>query len=93
MEYTYNTKGVCATRIKFNIEGNVVSDIEFTSGCPGNLNFVSKALDGDTIEHIIKLCEGNTCGPRNTSCVDQLALAVRKAYKEMREDREAAAHV
>ena len=33
-----------------------------------------------TVEQIEKLLRGNTCGPRPTSCADQLAIAVQEAY-------------
>ena len=30
--------------------------------------------------------KGNLCGLRNTSCADQLAIAVRKAYEELKNE-------
>ncbi len=80
MTYTYKPKGVCPMEIKFNIEGNVVSNIQFKGGCNGNLKAISKLLEGATVEHIVEKLSGNTCGLRATSCADQLAKAVREAY-------------
>ena len=37
MEYIYKTKGTCSSKIKFNIENDVITDVEFTGGCNGNL--------------------------------------------------------
>ena len=54
-------------------------------GCPGNLNALSKLLEGQTVEYIEEKLSGNLCGMRGTSCADQLAKAVRKAYKETHE--------
>ena len=51
-------------------------------GCNGNLKAVSKLVDGMTVEQIEGYLKGNTCGMRNTSCADQLAQGVRKAYEE-----------
>lgn len=82
MDYTYRTSGVCAMMIKFHIEGNVISNIEFVGGCNGNLKAISKLLEGSTVEYIEEKLSGNTCGFKNTSCADQLAKAVRKAYEE-----------
>lgn len=82
MTYEYKTKGVCANLIRFDLEGNVVKNVAFNGGCNGNLKAVSKLVDGMTVEQIEGYLKGNTCGPRNTSCADQLAQAVRKAYEE-----------
>ncbi|MBE7076420.1 MAG: TIGR03905 family TSCPD domain-containing protein [Clostridiales bacterium] len=82
MEYTYRTQGVCSSLIKFDLNGNVVTNISFTGGCNGNLKAVSKLCDGKTVEYIEEKLKGNTCGFRPTSCADQLARAVRKALDE-----------
>lgn len=82
MRYEYKTKGVCASCIKFNLEGNVVTDVSFVGGCNGNLKAVSKLVEGMTVEQIEGYLKGNTCGMRNTSCADQLAQGVRKALEE-----------
>lgn len=82
MDYKYRTNSVCAMEIDFHIDGNVVTDIHFTGGCNGNLKAISKLVDGWTVEQIEEKLSGNTCGGRPTSCADQLAKAVRKAYEE-----------
>lgn len=82
MDYKYRTNSVCAMEINFHIDGNVVTDIHFTGGCNGNLKAISKLVDGWTVEQIEEKLSGNTCGGRPTSCADQLAKAVRKAYEE-----------
>ena len=82
MQYSYKTKTVCAQRIHFEINGNVITNIRFEGGCNGNLKAISKLVDGWTVEQIEEKLKGNTCGMRPTSCADQLALAVRAAYEE-----------
>lgn len=82
MEYVYKTKGTCSQAIKFDIEGNVVSNIEFMGGCNGNLKAISKLVDGWTVEKIEEYLRGNTCGFKNTSCADQLAIGVREALEK-----------
>lgn len=82
MEYNYKTSGTCSVQISFNINGDVVSNIKFMGGCPGNLKAISKLLDGKTVDYIESMLLGNQCGMRGTSCADQLAKAVRKAYEE-----------
>lgn len=80
MRYEYKTKDVCAQTISFDIEDNIIRNVEFFGGCNGNLKAVSKLVDGMTIEEIEEKLSGNLCGRRPTSCADQLAKAVREAY-------------
>ncbi|MCR5703099.1 MAG: TIGR03905 family TSCPD domain-containing protein [Eubacterium sp.] len=82
MEYKFRPQSVCAMQIKFNIDDDVITNIEFQGGCNGNLKAISKLVDGWTVDQIEEKLIGNTCGMRGTSCADQLAKAVRKAYVE-----------
>ena len=82
MRYDYATEMVCSQQISFDLDDNIVSNIEFVGGCNGNLKAISKLVDGWTVEKIESYLLGNTCGRRPTSCADQLAKAVRKAYDE-----------
>lgn len=83
MRYEYKTTGTCAQIISFDIDGNVITNIDFFGGCNGNLKAISTLLEGSTVEEIETKLLGNTCGRRPTSCADQLAIAVRKAYNEI----------
>lgn len=80
MRYSYKTKGVCSSRINFEISGDKVTNVEFVGGCNGNLKALGKLVEGFSVEKIQQLLEGNTCGFKNTSCADQLAKAVKEAY-------------
>ena len=82
-EYVYEPQGVCPMQITFDIEGDVIRNIQFFGGCNGNLKAVSKLVDGWTVEQIEEKVKGKTCGRRPTSCADQLAKAVRQAYEEL----------
>ncbi len=82
MEYKYKTSMVCSQQINFNIEGNVITNISFMGGCNGNLKAIAKLVDGMTVEEIEAKLKGNLCGRKPTSCADQLARAVRRAYEE-----------
>ena len=85
MTYSYNTYGTCSVRIDFDMdEDDRVTNIAFTGGCNGNLKAISKLVDGWTAEEIADKLLGNTCGPRSTSCADQLARAVMLAAGEIR---------
>lgn len=82
MRYSYQTQMVCANQINFDLNDNIVTNIEFVGGCDGNLKAISKLVDGWTVEKIEEYLLGNTCGPKPTSCADQLAKAVRQAYEQ-----------
>lgn len=82
MRYTYKTQGVCSQQITFDIDGGIISNIEFFGGCSGNLKAISLLLDGTDAQEAAKKLRGNTCGFKNTSCADQLALAIQKAMQE-----------
>lgn len=82
MRYTYKTTGTCSTAISFDIDGNIISNVSFTGGCNGNLKAISILTDGMTVEQIESKLKGNLCGMKKTSCADQLAIAVRKAFDE-----------
>jgi uncharacterized protein (TIGR03905 family) len=85
MNYVYKTKGTCSVQISFDINDNVITNIKFMGGCPGNLSALSKLLEGQTVDYIEEKLSGNLCGMRGTSCADQLAKAVRTAYEETHE--------
>ena len=70
---------VCSKEIKFDIEGDVITNVRFLGGCNGNLKAISKLVNGWTAEEIDEKLRDNTCGRRPTSCADQLARAVREA--------------
>lgn len=82
MHYEYKTKNTCSQVISFDINENVITNIVFHGGCNGNLKAIARLLEGATVEEIEEKLLGNTCGMRGTSCADQLAKAVGKAYRD-----------
>ena len=83
MHYDYPTEMVCAQEISFDINDDVITNISFMGGCNGNLKAISKLVNGWTVDKIEEYLLGNLCGRRPTSCADQLAKAVRKAYNDL----------
>lgn len=73
---TYITQGVCAKKINFSVDYNKVNNVEFHFGCPGNLQGISKLVEGMDIEQVIQRLKGIKCGSRSTSCPDQLSKAL-----------------
>lgn len=77
---TYRTKGSCSREIIFTVENNCVKNIKFFGGCSGNLQAMSKVVNGMNIDKAIEMFKGIQC--RNgTSCPDQLASALIE-YKQ-----------
>ena len=80
MKYIYYPKGVCSTKMEFEIEGNIIKDMKITDGCNGNTQGLSALIKGQNIDEVISKIDGIKCGRRPTSCPDQVAQAL-KAYK------------
>ena len=79
MKVTYNTKGTCSQVIEFEINDGIIENVSFKGGCNGNLKAISKLVEGKDAKEIADTLRGNTCGPRSTSCADQLARAIDEA--------------
>ena len=80
--YTYRPRGVCSQQIDFDLDNGKLHDVRFVSGCNGNLKAIGRLLEGQEATEAVRILKGNTCGMRNTSCADQLALAVEAALAE-----------
>ncbi len=78
-EIVYIPRGVCSNRIDVNVQDGIIKSASFQGGCNGNLKAISKLVSGMKAEDVIAMLEGNTCGPRSTSCADQLSCALREA--------------
>ena len=72
----FKPRGICATDIEFDIRDGRVYDVKFTNGCDGNHKGITALIEGMEVEEAVKRLSGITCGPRKTSCPDQLAEAL-----------------
>lgn len=82
MHYNYNTNGVCSRQISFDIENGKIKNVSFIGGCNGNLKGISALVEGADANEIIKRLRGTKCGMKNSSCPDQLAIAIEKALAQ-----------
>lgn len=73
--HVYTTSGTCSRQITFDVNNDIVSNVKFYGGCPGNLQAVSKLVEGKSVDEVINLLQGIKCRG-NTSCGDQLAKAL-----------------
>ena len=78
MEFRYKPEGVCSQEIRINVENDIIQEIKFIGGCPGNTLGVAYLLKGMNIDEAIKRLKGIDCRGRGTSCPDQLARALEK---------------
>ena len=79
MTYSYAPRGVCSSRIDLELEGDIIKSVRFTGGCNGNLQGISRLVQGMTAGEAIARLEGIRCGYKPTSCPDQLSRALREA--------------
>ena len=57
-------------------EDDIIQNIEFIGGCHGNLQGISKLVEGMKAEDAIRKLKGIKCGFKPTSCPDQIAQAL-----------------
>ncbi len=76
----YVPSGICAVGIDFEVVDGKVMDVVFTRGCDGNHKGLNALIKGMSVDEAIERLRGITCGPRNTSCPDQLSKAL-EAYR------------
>ena len=77
MQYEYRTKGTCSQRILFEIENNILTNVQFLGGCNGNLKGIGSLVEGMPVDEVIRRLDGIQCGMKSTSCPDQLAKALK----------------
>lgn len=75
-EFEYKPIGVCSSKIKLLIEGDILKDLEVIGGCPGNLHGIKALVKGMKLTDIKSKLKGIKCGFKNTSCPDQIANAI-----------------
>lgn len=82
MTYTYQPKGVCSRQMTFDIEDGVIRSVDIVGGCSGNLQGISRLVEGMGVQDAIEKLQGIQCGWKPTSCPDQLSKALAAAMKE-----------
>ena len=81
MVYTYQPKGVCSMQIDIEVEDGIVKNDKFHGGCNGNGKGIASLVRGRSVDEVIAALEGTTCGSKQTSCPDQLAVALKEIRK------------
>lgn len=82
MTYEYLPRGVCSRRMIIEVEGDTLVSLHVEGGCHGNLQGISSLVKGMKVDDVIEKLGGIRCGPKSTSCPDQLATALREIKKQ-----------
>ncbi len=82
MTHSYKTRGTCLRQIDFELDNGIVKNVSFFGGCNGNLKGIGALVEGRPAQEVVELLKGMKCGFKNTSCPDQLALALEKALDD-----------
>ena len=77
MTYSYRPRGVCSYRMDIEAEDGIIRRVEVLGGCDGNLQGISRLVEGMPVDEAIRRMEGIRCGGKPTSCPDQLAQALK----------------
>lgn len=84
--YHYQTHGTCSREIIFTIRDGKITDTHFIGGCNGNLQGVSRLVEGMKPEDAIAKLSGIRCGFKPTSCPDQFSKALTLALEDKPEE-------
>ena len=91
MIYTYKTQGTCASGIELEIRDKggvkILEHVEFVGGCGGNTRGISNLVEGMKADEAVNRLKGITCGRKDTSCPDQLSIAIENAVESMNENK------
>ncbi|WP_409968106.1 TIGR03905 family TSCPD domain-containing protein [Bengtsoniella intestinalis] len=78
----FRPQGVCSNGMQVTLDENgIIEQVVITGGCNGNLSGISSLIKGMDAKEAIARMEGISCGPRSTSCPDQLSKALRQALQ------------
>lgn len=84
MKFSHRNRGTCSTMTNLDLNADhTIQDIEIIGGCNGNLKGIASLLRGMKAEDAIERLKGIHCGPRPTSCPDQIAQALEAALVEL----------
>lgn len=78
MKISYRPRGVCSRLMEIEVEDGKIVSVRVTGGCSGNLQGISRLIEGMGVDEAIKRMDGIRCGVKPTSCPDQMAQALKQ---------------
>ena len=77
----FEPKGICAKQITVVLDDqDRVQDLSFVGGCDGNHKGLTALVKGMKADEVIDRLSGIRCGFKQSSCPDQVAVALRQAF-------------
>ena len=83
----YFPQGICAKRIRVEIENDIIKDVHLAGCCDGQANMLKKICIGTNAKMMADLLLGNECQNRGTSCANELAKCIVKELKSLKENK------
>lgn len=84
MIYERKNQGTCSVLTRVDLaDDHTIRKVEVMGGCNGNLKGICQLLAGMKAEDAIQRMKGTTCGPRPTSCPDQISRALEEALAHL----------
>jgi len=75
----FKPSGICAVRIRITLDDqDKVQDLAFTGGCDGNHKGLNALIKGMSADEAIERLSGIKCGFKQSSCPDQVAVALKQ---------------
>ena len=87
MTHTYRTKGVCSQEMTVELDNGIIRSVEIIGGCNGNLQGISHLVEGMEAKEAIRRMKGIRCGFKDTSCPDQLSIALEQALEKESQEK------
>lgn len=79
MTYSFRPRGICAQEMTVELDDQgIIRDLKILGGCDGNHKGISALVRGMKAQEAVERLKGISCGPRSTSCPDQLALGLER---------------
>lgn len=79
MKITFKPNGVCCREMILEVDdNNIITNVDFIGGCPGNLIGLKNLAIGQNAKDVADRLAGIPCGGKTTSCPDQLSKAIHE---------------
>ena len=82
MKTVYKPRGVCSGQMEIETENGIIKSVNIIGGCSGNLQGISRLVEGMTVDEAIKRMRGIRCGSKSTSRPHKLLIAIESVKKE-----------
>ena len=82
MQFEYKNSGVCSRGVRFEVENEIVNNVEFIGGCHGNTQGVAALANGMHIDEVIRRIKGIIAIGLQFIAVSSLNYAFRSEEKK-----------